>query len=78
MAGGFLTVVAWTFGWAVALLYQPSVAVAVFPAAGLSLLASSFVRHAVGGEGSNWKVPVFGFLVYWPSPPCSPVLPHRG
>ena len=66
VAGGFLTVVGWTFGWAVALLFQPGVAVSVLPAAGLSLLSSSFVRHAVGGEGSNWKVPVFGFLVYWP------------
>ncbi|MCO4744017.1 MAG: hypothetical protein KC912_04465 [Proteobacteria bacterium] len=66
MASGLAVNFLWTFGWALALLYSPDVAVAIFPAAGLSLLSVSFVRHLLGGDGSDWKVPVIGFLVFWP------------
>lgn len=63
---GLLTVVGWTAVWAIALSYQPSWYVGLFPGLGLSLLSTSFARHLWGGLGSAIAVPVTGLLVFLP------------
>lgn len=66
IASGLAVVGLWSVGWALALLYSHSLVVGLFPAAGLSLLCVSFVRHLLGGEGSDVKVPAVGLMVFMP------------
>ncbi|TNE90634.1 MAG: hypothetical protein EP330_07730 [Deltaproteobacteria bacterium] len=66
LISGLVVVGLWTTGWALGLLYAHNLAVGAFPAAGLSLLSVSFVRHLLGGEGSDVKVPAVGLAVFLP------------
>ena len=57
---------AWTAGWSLALLVSHTLLVATLPALALALLATSFARHLLGGEGSSFKVPLVGLAVTFP------------
>ncbi len=65
-AAGLGTVLAWSGLWAVALSYDPTWYVGLFPGLGLSLLCTSFARHLWGGLGSAVQIPVTGLLVFVP------------
>lgn len=58
--------VAWTIGWALALMAMPSIPVGVFPAIGLGVMSTSFARHLFGGLATNWKIPLVGIFVFVP------------
>lgn len=59
-------ILAWTAGWSMALTASQAQWVGLLPSVGLSLLATSFARHLVGGQGSSIKVPILGLLVFVP------------
>jgi uncharacterized ubiquitin-like protein YukD len=74
---GLLSLSLWTAGWAVALTAIPSLMLSwggtarvavlgVLPALGLALLATSFARHLLGGDGKRWVIPVLGLAVFAP------------
>ena len=63
---GLVGVMVWTGLWALALTVSQSFTVGILPSLGLSLLCTSFARHLLGGQGSNWKVPIVGLFVYLP------------
>lgn len=66
VVGSLAMMALWTAGWAIALMATQGIAVGLFPAVGLALLASSFARHLLGGEGTSWKIPVVGAFVFLP------------
>jgi len=66
VVGGLAMIGAWTAGWTLALFASQNPLVGALPAVGLELLCTSFARHLLGGEGSSWRIPVVGGLVFLP------------
>lgn len=59
-------VLLWTAGWAAALTVNAGVVDGLFPGVGLSLLCVSLSRHLWGGLGSQLRIPVTGFVLFFP------------
>ncbi|MBW1879215.1 MAG: hypothetical protein JRJ84_12705 [Deltaproteobacteria bacterium] len=66
VVGSLVMMGIWTTGWALALTVSQEVWVGMLPALGLALLCTSFARHLLGGQGSNWKIPVLALFVFFP------------
>ena len=52
--------------WSLALLATHNIAVALLPPIAVALLATSLARHLLGGQGSDWKIPLLGAAVCIP------------
>ena len=52
--------------WGLSLLATQNIAVALLPPIALSLLATSLGRHLLGGQGSDWKIPLLGLAISTP------------
>ena len=63
-AVSLMVLLLWATGWAIALTASQNLLVGVLPSMGLALLATSFARHAWGGEGTHVRIPITGLLLY--------------
>jgi hypothetical protein len=66
VALGLIVVLAWTGAWSAALTLSLGILQGLLPGIGLSLMCVSFSRHLWGGEASQLRVPVTGFVLFAP------------